>query len=144
MEPADTTREKKVKGRKRHAFVDTLGLPEVLLVTGADVQDRDGGKAVLETAHAQCPRLTHGWMDGAYLALVDWAAEVYQWTLEVVKRPKDQQGFVVLPRRWVVERTFGWFTHYRRLSKDYEVWPETQVSMMHVALIHLLVRRQAA
>jgi transposase len=133
-----------VKGRKRHALVDTLGLPEVLLVTGADVQDREGGKTVVETAHAHCPRLTHGWMDGAYQALVEWAAEVYQWTLEVVTRPKDQQGFTVLPRRWVVERTFGWFTHYRRLSKDYEVWPDTQVSMLHVALIHLLVRRQAA
>ena len=141
--PADTTREKKVKGRKRHAFVDTLGLPEVLLVTGADVQDREGGKMLVETAQAQCPRLTHGWMDGAYQGLVAWAAEMYQWTLEVVKRPKDQQGFTVLPRRWVVERTFGWFTHYRRLSKDYEVWAETQVSMMHLALIHMLVRRQA-
>ena len=91
-----------MKGRKRHTFVDTLGLPEVLLVTGADVQDRDGGKMVLEAAHTQCPRLKYGWMDGAYQALVEWAAEAYQWTLEVVKRPKNQQGFTVLPRRWVV------------------------------------------
>lgn len=136
-------REKKVKGRKRHALVDTLGLPEVLLVTSAKLQDRDGGRAVIEIAHRQCPRLTHGWMDGAYHALVAWAAEAYHLTLEVVKRPKEQQGFAVLPRRWVVERLFGWFSHYRRLSKDYEVWPETQVSMLHMALIHLLVRRQA-
>ena len=63
-----------MKGRKRHALVDTLGLPEVLLVTGADIQDRDGGKRLVETAHAQCPRLTYGWMDGAYQALVEWAA----------------------------------------------------------------------
>lgn len=138
-----TTREKKVKGRKRHALVDTLGLPEVLQVTSAKVQDRDGGRAVLETAHAQCPRMTHGWMDGAYQALEKLADNLYQWTFEVVKRPKDQKGFVVLPRRWVVERLFGWFSHYRRLSKDYEVWPETHVSMLHLALIHLLVRRQA-
>ena len=108
------------------------------------MQDRDGGKTVVETAQAPCPRLTHGWMDGAYQALVGWAAEMYQLTLEVVKRPKDQSGFTVLPHRWVVERTFGWFTHYRRLSKDYEVWPATQVSMLQLALIHLLVRRQAA
>jgi putative transposase len=136
-------RGKKVKGRKRHALVDTLGLPEVLQVTGAQVQDRDGGRAVLEVAQLQCPRFHHGWMDGAYQALVEWAAEAYGWTLEVVKRPPDQQGFAVLPRRWVVERLFGWFSHYRRLSKDYEVWPETHVSMLHLALIHLLVRRQA-
>lgn len=133
-----------MKGRKRHALVDTLGLPEVLQVTGGQVQDRDGGRAILEAAHDQCPRLTHAWADGAYQALVAWAAEVYQLTVEVVKRPPDQQGFAVLPRRWVVERTFGWFGHCRRLSKDYEVWPETQVSMLHLALIHLLVRRQAA
>ena len=137
-------RGKKVKGRKRHALVDTLGLPEVLQVTGADVQDRDGGRAVLEIAPAHRPRLTHGWMDGAYQALVEWADKMYQWTFEVVKRPRDQKGFVVPPCRWVVERLFGWFSHYRRLSKDYEVWPETQVSMLHLALIHLLVRRQAA
>ena len=137
-------REKKVKGRKRHVLVDTLGLPEVLQVSGADVQDRDGGRAVIESAHRQCPRLTHGWMDGAYHALVDWAAQAYALTLEVVKRPPDQPGFAVLPRRWVVERLFGWFSHYRRLSKDYEVWSETHVSMLHMALIHLLVRRQAA
>ena len=142
--PADTTREKKGKGRKRHALVDTLGLPEVLLVTGADVQDRDGGKAVIAVAHAQCPRLQHLWVDGAYLALVDGAAATYQWSVEVVKRPKDQQGFTVLPRRWVVERLYGWFSHYRRLSKDYEVRAATQNSMMHLALIHMLVRRQAA
>jgi len=133
-----------VKGRKRHALVDTLGLPEVLLVTGANVQDRDGGKAVLEVAHAQCPRMRHGWMDGASQALVDWVAQTYQWTFEVVKRPEGQKGFLVLPRRWVVERTFGWFGHSRRLSKDYEVRSETHLSMLHLALIHLLVRRQAA
>jgi putative transposase len=137
-------RGKKVKGRKRHVLVDTLGLPEVILVTGANVQDRDGGRAVLETAHEECPRLQHGWMDGAYAALVEWAAQAYRWQLEVVKRPPDQKGFVLLPRRWVVERLFGWFGHYRRLSKDYEVWPETHLGMLHVALIHLLARRQAA
>lgn len=70
-------REKKVKGRKRHALVDTLGLPEVLQVTGGQVQDRDGGRTVLETAHTQCPRFRHAWMDGAYQALVEWAAEAY-------------------------------------------------------------------
>ena len=85
-------RGKKVKGRKRHALVDTLGLPEVLQVTGADVQDRDGGRAVLEIAPAHCPRLTHGWMDGAYQALVEWADKMYQWTFEVVKRPSGPAG----------------------------------------------------
>jgi putative transposase len=133
-----------VKGRKRHVLVDTEGLPEVLLVTSAKVQDRDGGREVLELAHARCPRLTHGWMDGAYQALEEVAEKLYQWTFEVVHRPTDQQGFVVLPRRWVVERLFGWFGNCRRLSKDYEVRPETHLSMLHVALIHLLVRRQAA
>ena len=137
-------REKKVKGRKRHALVDTLGLPEVLLVTGGQVQDRDGGRELLELAHTQGPRLRHTWADGAYQALVETAAELYSIVVEVVKRPPEQKGFAVLPRRWVIERLFGWFGHSRRLSKDYEVWPETVLSMLHVALIHLLVRRQAA
>lgn len=124
--------------------MDTLGLPEVILVTGANVQDRDGGRRLLDAAATQCPRLQHGWMDGAYEAVVGYATTLRDWVWEVVKRPKDQTGFVLLPKRWVVERTFGWFAHYRRLSKDVEVLAETQTSMLYAALIHLLARRQAA
>jgi putative transposase len=98
-------REKKVKGRKRHALVDTLGLPEVLQVTGGQVQDRDGGRELLEVAHTQCPRLRHTWADGAYQALVALAAETYSITVELVKRLEQKGSWSA--RRWVVERLPG-------------------------------------
>lgn len=90
------------------------------------------------------PRLRLIWADGGYAGqFVDWVQRVCGWAVEIVKRPKGMKGFQVLPRRWVVERTFGWFNRYRRLSKDYEFHTETSEAMIHVAMIHIMVRRLA-
>lgn len=90
------------------------------------------------------PRLQLIWADGGYAGeLVDWVRRVCGWVLEIVKRPEGAKGFVVLPRRWVVERTFGWFNRYRRLSKDYEFHTETSEAMIYVVMIHIMARRLA-
>ena len=136
---------KKIKGIKRHIVVDTLGLLLAVVVHSAAVQDRDGAKLVLEKAHGQFPRLALLWADGGYAGkLIDWVQEVCGWVLQIVKRNDDVRGFVVLPRRWVVERTFGWMSQYRRLSKDYEFHPQTSEAMIHVAMIHLMLHRLEA
>jgi putative transposase len=136
---------KKIKGIKRHIVVDTLGLLLVVVVHSAALQDRDGAKLVLEKAQGQFPRLSLLWADGGYTGkLIQWVQEVCGWVLEIVKRNDDVRGFVVLPRRWVVERTFGWMSQYRRLSKDYEFHPQTSEAMIHVAMIHLMLHRLEA
>ena len=136
---------KKIKGIKRHIVVDTLGLLLVVVVHSAAVQDRDGAKLVLEKAHGQFPRLALLWADGGYAGkLIEWVQEVCGWVLHIVKRNDDVRGFVVLPRRWVVERTFGWMSQYRRLSKDYEFQTQTSEAMIHVAMIHLMLHRLEA
>lgn len=133
-----------VKGRKRHLIVDTLGLLLVILVTGAQVQDRDGAKLAASKLKGKFPRLLLFWADGAYAGeLIDWFKAFANWVLEIVKKPDGQKGFQVLPRRWVVERTFGWFGFYRRLSKDYEYLTAHSESMIRLAMIHLMVRRLA-
>jgi len=135
---------KKVNGRKRHLLVDTLGLLLAVVVHAADIQDRDGARLVLEKVKHMLPRLQLIWADGGYAGeLVDWVRRVCGWILEIVKRPEGAKGFVVLPRRWVVERTFGWFNRYRRLSKDYEFHTETSEAMIYVAMIHIMARRLA-
>ena len=134
----------KVKGRKRHILVDTMGLLLMVVVHAASIQDRDGVKLVLAKVTARFPRLQLIWADGGYAGqLVDWVKTVCQWVLEIVKRSDDIKGFQVLPRRWVVERTFGWLGRYRRLSKDYEGLPETSEALIYAAMIHLMVRRLA-
>ena len=136
---------KKIKGIKRHIVVDTLGLLLVVVVHSAAVQDRDGAKLVLEKAQGQFPRLALLWADGGYAGkLIEWVQEVCGWVLHIVKRNDDVRGFVVLPRRWVVERTFGWMSQYRRLSKDYEFQTQTSEAMIHVAMIHLMLHRLEA
>jgi len=133
-----------VKGRKRHLLVDTLGLLLMVVVHAADIQDRDGAKLVLERVRHRCPRLQLIWADGGYAGqLVDWVKTICHWILEIVKRPDDVQGFVVLPRRWVVERTFAWLGKYRRLSKDYEALTDTSEAMIYAAMVHLMIRRLA-
>ena len=89
------------------------------------------------------PRLCHLWMDGAYGGTVDFAARYAGITVEVVKRPADATGFLLLPRRWVVERTFGWFGRCRRLSKDYEALPATEEAFLYLAMISLMLHRLA-
>src|SRR5215467_4379128 len=121
---------KKIQGRKRHILVDTLGLLLICVVHAASVQDRDGAKLVLERIGQSFPRLKRIWADGGYAGqLVDWVKGLGQWVLEIVKRSDSAQGFEVLPHRWIVERTFGWLGRHRRLSKDYEVHPETSETL---------------
>lgn len=136
---------KKINGVKRHIVVDTLGLLVAVVVHSAAVQDRDGAKLVLAKLQGRCPRLALLWADGGYAGkLVGWVQQCCGWVLQIVKRTDKLGGFVVLPRRWVVERTFGWMVQYRRLSKDYEFHPETSEAMIQVAMIHIMLRRLAA
>jgi putative transposase len=113
-----------------------------VLVHAADVQDRDGAKLLLERLVGRFPRLELIWADGAYGGeLVEWVKTLFGWVLEIVKRPKGQKGFVVLPRRWVVERTLGWLLRYRRLSKDYEEREASEEAIILIAMINLMVHR---
>lgn len=133
---------KKINGRKRHLVVDTIGLILAVVVHEASIQDRDGAKLVLQRLKDRFERLTLLWADGGYAGkLVEWVRGFASWTLEIVKRNDDLKGFHVLPRRWVVERTFGWLGRYRRLSKDYEQLPENSEAMVLLAMINLMSRR---
>ena len=136
-----------MQGRKRPILVDTLGLILAVLVTAASVQDRDGAMSLLARLCHQCSRLRVIWADQAYIGdLVTWLWALRPWRkvrLEIVKRPEGAKGFLLLPKRWIVERTFAWLGRYRRLSKDYEYLPRTSETMIHVAMIHLMVRRLA-
>jgi putative transposase len=135
-------RGKKLTGRKRHLLVDTLGLVWAVVVTAASVQDRDGARSVLQRVAGRLPRLRVLWADSGYAGpLVGWVKKACGWLLVIVAKLAGQTTFVVLPRRWIVERTFGWLNKYRRLSKDYEVWTESSEAMIYVAMIHLMVRR---
>ncbi len=136
---------KKVNGRKRHVLVDTLGLVLPVLVLPANVQDRDAARHLLNQFfdHKTWQRVQHLWADGGYAgALVDWARQCWRCTLEIVKRT-EAHTFKVLPRRWVVERTFGWLGRYRRLHRDYERQAETGETMVYVAMIRLMLARLA-
>jgi putative transposase len=136
---------KKVNGRKRHILVDTMGLLLMVVVHAANIQDRDGAKLVLAQIAERLPHLKLIWADGGYAGqLVDWVKTTYGRLLEIVKRPEGVKGFQVLPRRWVVEHTFGWLGRSRRLSKDYEESPECSESMIYIAMIHLMLRRLAS
>jgi putative transposase len=133
-----------VKGRKRHILVDTIGLLLTVVVHAANIQDRDGAKLVLEKARGTFPRLALIWADGGYAGkLIEWVKDACGWILEIVKRSDAVQGFVVLPRRWVVERTFGWLGRCRRLSKDYEEQSASSEAMIHLAMIQLMLKRLA-
>ena len=130
-----------MKGRKRHLLVDTLGLIWGLVVHSASVQDRDGAKLVLETVQGKLPRLKLIWADGGYAGqLIDWVKQACGWVLEIVKRSADAQGFELLKKRWIVERTLGWFGWYRRLSKDYEELTVNSEAMILVCMIHRMLR----
>jgi putative transposase len=124
--------------------VDTLGLILVVVVHAANIQDRDGAKLAFEKLRGRFHRLRVIWADGGYAGkLVAWANDTFRWTLEIVKRSDDLSGFVVLPKRWIVERTFGWLGRYRRLSKDYEGRTENSEAMILIAMINLMSRRLA-
>lgn len=114
------------------------------MVHAADIQDRDGAKLVFKRMKKYFKRLKLIWADGGYAGkLINFVNQYYHCTLEIVKRSDDAQGFKVLPKRWIVERTFSWFNNYRRLSKDYEYRTETSETMLYIAMIHIMVRRLA-
>jgi putative transposase len=129
-------------------LADTLGLVLEVVVHPANVQDRDGAKLLLKGLSRRWLGLRHLWADGGYDGqLVDWVRRLRgsfrPTALEIVKRSDDVRGFKVLPRRWVVERTFGWLGRSRRLSKDYEFQPVTSEAMIHIAMIGLTLKRLA-
>jgi len=163
---------KKIKGRKRHLLVDTQGLVLKAKVHGAGITDRDGIKPLLEHAKDRFPRLSHLWLDGGYKGKSkEWIERALGWTVEVVQHPPKMapqevmkawarewakegiaidwekrlppKGFRVLPRRWVVERTFAWLGQDRRMSKDYEKLPATSEALIYVAMTRLMVKRLA-
>jgi len=136
---------KNIKGRKRHLLVDALGLPLSVYVTSADVQDRAGARLLLGGLKPLVPRLKKIWADGAYggKELARWCEEQGGWDLGVVERERGVSGFEVLPKRWIVERTFGWLRRDRRLAKDYERKVQTSETLIEVAMIRLILRRLA-
>ena len=135
---------KKIKGRKRHLLVDTDGRVLQVFVSAADQNDRHGAKQVLADCNKDFPRLQKVWADGQYTGeLIGWAAKELDICLDIVLRSDDVSGFEVLPRRWVVERTFAWLGRYKRLAKDYELNPVHSESMIYVAMIQLLLKRLA-
>ena len=136
---------KKVKGRKRHILTDTTGLMVNAVVHAADIQDRDGAPAVLGAVRSAFPWLRHVFADGGYAGekLRTALDELGQWTLEIVKRAADANGFEVLPRRWVVERTLAWLNRNRRLAKDFEASIASAEAWLFIASVQLIARRIA-
>jgi transposase len=147
---------KKISGRKRHILVDTLGLVLKAKVHSADILDRDGARQLLEPVGQAVTRLSHVWADMGYRGeIIEWIKQQLGWTVEVVKRPSKwgrypvevepppMPRFTVLPRRWVVERTFAWIGRYRRMSKDYEYLTETGEAFIYAAMIRLMLKRLA-
>ena len=133
-------------GRKRHILTDTLGLLVGAIVHTADVQDRDGAPRLLKAFCDAFPSLRHVFADGAYAGgkLQGALANLGKWTLEIVKRSDAARGFVVLPRRCVVERTLAWLNRNRRLAKDFEATIESATTWLYVASVKLMSRRLAA
>lgn len=136
---------KRIKGRKRHILTDTAGLLMTAIVHSAGIQDRDGAPDVLASIRTSHPWLRHVFADGGYGGpkLKGALTKIGKWTIEIVKRSDTAQGFEVLPRRWVVERTFAWLGRNRRLAKDFERRVETAVAWILIAHIKLLTRRLA-
>ena len=134
---------KNVKGRKRHLIVDTLGLPLSVYVTPANVQDRVGARLLLAGLKSLAPRLKKIWADGAYggEGFARWCEKQGGWELKVVQRDRKTEGFKLLPKRWIVERTFSWLIRNRRLSKDYERRVQTSETLIEVSAIRLILRR---
>jgi putative transposase len=136
---------KNVKGIKRHILVDTLGLMLAVVVTAASVSDPAGARQLLSGLGGFCKNLRKIWADGTYRGeLLNWVAARFRFRIEPVLRPEGQKGFQVLPRRWVVERTFAWLDANRRLSKDYEALTDTSTTMIYIAMTRLLIRRLAS
>jgi transposase len=132
---------KKVNGRKRFIVTDTLGLLVTVCVMAASWQDRDGAKTTLLSAYLTSP-IRHVFADSGFAGrLVDWAATRLQMTVEIVRKPVEQRGFAVHPKRWVVERSLAWLTAHRRLARDYERDPAVSEALIRWAAINTMVRR---
>jgi putative transposase len=134
---------KKVTGRKRHVVVDTLGLLLAVVITPANVQDYDGAKLVFDKIGRKFPAMKTIYADSIYVCngLVNWLYCRWLRFLEIVKRPAGCRRFVVLAKRWIVERTFAWLSRCRRLSKDYERLPAVSETWIHISMIHRMLRR---
>ena len=132
---------KQVKGRKRHILVDTLGLLIMVIVSSASVPDREGAVQLFDATDGTLPRLKRVWADQSYAGmLVEWVHQFFDFVLDIVRRPRGQRGFQVLPKRWIVERSLGWFNRYRRLSKDYERREDVSEGMVYLASIRRMLR----
>ncbi len=133
---------KNVKGRKRHLLVDILGLLLAVVVTPASTSDPAGARLLVARLSGVCKKLRTIWVDGAYRGtLIDWVAAHCQFLLQPVLRRDDVQGFLVLPWRWVVKRTFAWLTQCRRLGEDYEGLSRSSEAIIYIAMTRLLLRR---
>lgn len=138
-----------VKGRKRFILVDTLGLLLAAKVVAASISEKAGAQLLLTKIHTTtwlmklCKKIKLVWADGGYSGedLANWVSRLLNWTWEVVKRNDDIKGFVVIPKRWVVERTFAWLSFNRRLSKDYEKHTQNSESMIYLAMIQIMLKR---
>lgn len=132
---------KKIKGRKRHIAVDTEGNLLAVIVHSAGIQDRVAARSVLLRLFCRFDSITKVFVDGGYTGkLIGWAQEMFGYNVEVVKR-NELHKFQVLPKRWIVERTFAWLNWSRRLSKDYELLHTSAETIIHIAFAHLLLRR---
>lgn len=139
---------KQIKGRKRFTLVDTLGLLMAVHVVGANVPERAGAKQLLSKVNQErerFPRLARIWVDRGFSGedFMRWVIDAFRWILDTVLRPQGAEGFVLLPKRWVVERTYGWLHWYRRLNVDYEHLPTSSEALIHIAMIRLMLRRLA-
>lgn len=135
---------KQVMGRKRHVLVDTVGLLQAVVVTAASASDAAGARRLVRRLGGASKKLRTVWVDGTYRGTLErWVVEHGWFRLAPVLRPAGQRGFTVLPKRWIVERTFAWLTQCRRLSKDYEGLPASSEAMIYIAMTRLMVRRLA-
>ena len=143
--PRGYAAEKMIKGRKRHILTDTIGLPVGMMVHPADVQDRDGAPDLLASVRHVFPWLRHVFADAGYAGdkLRGALEKLGDWTIEIIRRSDPAKGFVLLPRRWVVERTFAWLNRNRRLAKDVEAKVESAVTWLYIASVKLMARRLA-
>jgi putative transposase len=133
---------KKIQGRKRHIVTDTMGFILAVVVHSADIQDREGAMLVLEQLKFRFPRLKKILADGGYTGeLALWLLQITGWVLEIVSKVAGIGGFNVIPKRWVVERTFGWFNFNRRLAKDYELNTECSVAFINLTMCRIMLNR---
>ena len=133
---------KKVNGRKRHIITDTLGFLMAIVIHDANINDREGAKLLIGQLRGKYPRLLKIMADQGYTGeLLEWVTKSFGWILEIVSRVVGIAGFNVLPKRWIVERTFGWFNFQRRLAKDYELLPCCSEAMIRLSMIRIMLNK---